>query len=127
MDVGTADGPSALGSAGVGPTEVDLPQVYDGFSPFVYFWLESLGLCPVGEAHRLVAEGGIDSDRRPVCPCSPGWCARERTDARRPADARVLPPAAGRAGERQRGAPIGLACHSSPHYGGAILYSADPL
>ena len=48
--------------AGVGPADVDLPQLYDGFSPFVWFWLEVLGLCPVGEAHRFVADGGIDSD-----------------------------------------------------------------
>ena len=49
-------------AAGVGPGEVDLPQLYDGFSPFVYFWLEVLGFCPVGEAHRFVQDGGIDSD-----------------------------------------------------------------
>ena len=39
-------------SSGLSLREVDLPQLYDGFSPFVYFWLESLGFCPVGEAHR---------------------------------------------------------------------------
>ena len=34
----------------------------------------------------------------------------------------------GRAGERQRpGARVGVACHSSPHFGGAIVYSAEPL
>jgi hypothetical protein len=33
---------------------------------------------------------------------------------------------AGRAGERQReGMNIGVACHSSPHYGGAVVYSAE--
>ena len=33
---------------------------------------------------------------------------------------------AGRAGERQRAnASIGVACHSSPHYGGAVAYSAE--
>ena len=26
---------------GLGPDDVDLPQVYDGFSPFVWFWLEA--------------------------------------------------------------------------------------
>ena len=31
----------------------------------------------------------------------------------------------GRAGDRQRdGATIGVACHSSPHYGGAVVYTA---
>ncbi|NUU21819.1 MAG: thiolase family protein, partial [Streptomycetaceae bacterium] len=47
---------------GLGPSDVDLPQLYDGFSPFVLFWMEALGLCPVGEAHRFVLDGGIDSD-----------------------------------------------------------------
>src|SRR5262245_31019239 len=49
-------------AAGVGPREVDLPQLYDGFSPLVYLWLEVLGFCPVGEGHRFVQDGGIDSD-----------------------------------------------------------------
>ena len=48
------------------PSEVDLPQVYDGFSPFVWFWLEVLGLCPVGEAHRFV-EDGRHRQRPPGC------------------------------------------------------------
>ena len=42
--------------------DIDLPQLYDGFSPFVYLWLEVLGFCPVGEAHLFVQNGGIDSD-----------------------------------------------------------------
>ena len=33
---------------------------------------------------------------------------------------------ADRAGERQRaGVSIGVACHSSPHYGGVVAYSAE--
>ena len=33
---------------------------------------------------------------------------------------------AGRAGIRQRAVcPIGVACHSSPHYGGAVTFSAE--
>ena len=47
---------------GFGPGDVDLPQVYDGFSPFVWFWLEVLGFCPEGQAHEFVQDGGIDSD-----------------------------------------------------------------
>ena len=34
----------------------------------------------------------------------------------------------GRAGDRQRAErTVGLACHSSPHFGGAVVYSAEPL
>jgi hypothetical protein len=33
-----------------------------------------------------------------------------------------------RAGDRQRDrATIGLACHSSPHFGGVVVYSAGPF
>ena len=54
--------------------------------------------------------------------------ARQRADARRAADARVLP-AALAAGPATGSCPIGtvgLACHSSPHFGGAVLYSREP-
>jgi hypothetical protein len=34
----------------------------------------------------------------------------------------------GRAGARQLpNMNVGLACHSSPHFGGAVLYSSQPL
>src|SRR5262249_13811732 len=59
-------------SAGISADDVDLPQAYDGFLPFVYFWLESLGFCPVGEAHRLIDDGGIDSDDPKAIPIVSG-------------------------------------------------------
>jgi hypothetical protein len=35
---------------------------------------------------------------------------------------------AGRAAERQReDARVGLACHSSPHFGGAVVYSSEDM
>ena len=39
-------------SAGLGPQDVDLKHVYDGFSPMVWQWLEAFGFAPKGEAHR---------------------------------------------------------------------------
>lgn len=45
--------------AGIGPADVDVAQLYDGFSPSVYYWLEAAGFCPEGEAHRFVQEGRI--------------------------------------------------------------------
>jgi acetyl-CoA acetyltransferase len=114
--------------AGIDPAEVDLPQVYDGFSPFVWFWLEALGLCPVGEAHRFVADGGIDSDRPGTVPALSGGGALGNGRMHGiPQMLECYLQLSGRAGNRQRaGVTTALGCHSSPHYGGAVVYSADP-
>ena len=114
-------------SAGIGPGDVDLPQVYDGFSPFVWFWLELLGMCPVGEAHRFVADGGIDSDRPGSVPALSGGGALGNGRMHGvPQMLECYLQLSGRAGERQRdGVSVGVACHSSPHFGGAVVYSAE--
>lgn len=114
--------------AGIGPRDVDLPQVYDGFSPFVWFWLEVLGFCPPGEAHRFVAAGGIDSDRPGALPALSGGGALGNGRMHGvPQMLECYLQLARRAGERQRArAEIGVACHSSPHFGGAVVYSAAP-
>ena len=116
------------GHTGIGPGEVDLPQVYDGFSPFVWFWLEVLGLCPPGEAHRFVAGGGIDSDDPAALPAlSSGGALGNGRMHGVPQMLECYLQLAGRAGERQRSrAAVGVACQSSPHYGGAVMYTAEP-
>ncbi|MEX5635676.1 thiolase family protein [Parafrankia sp. FMc2] len=128
MDVGTETARRLWEASGVGPAEVDLPQLYDGFSPFVYFWLEALGFCPRGEAHRFVQDGRIDSDRPDGLPVLSGGGALGNGRMHGiPQMLECYLQLAGRAGERQRaGATVGVACHSSPHYGGAVVYTADP-
>jgi acetyl-CoA acetyltransferase len=113
--------------SGIGPAEVDLPQVYDGFAPLAYFWLETLGFCPTGEAHTFVRDGGIDSDRPGALPALSGGGALGNGRMHgAPQMLECYLQLAGRAGERQRaGATIGVACHASPHLGGAIAYSAE--
>ncbi len=110
--------------AGVGPDEIDLPQLYDGFSPFVWFWLEALGFCPVGEAHRFVADGGIDSDRAGALPALSGGGALGNGRMHGvPQMLECYLQLADRAGDRQRhGVEVALACHASPHLGGAVVY-----
>jgi acetyl-CoA acetyltransferase len=129
MEVGQETASRLWERSGVAPVEIDLPQVYDGFSPFVYLWMESLALCPVGEAHRVVLEGGIDSDRRKTLPVLSGGGALGNGRMHGvPQMLECYLQLAGRAGERQRAdASIGVACHSSPHYGGAVVYSAVPF
>ena len=94
--------------AGLGPEDVDLPQVYDGFSPFVWFWLEVLGFCPPGEAHRFVADGGIDSDRPGALPALSGGGALGNGRMHGiPQMLECYLQLSGRAGERQRKAARG--------------------
>lgn len=48
--------------AGVSASEVDVAELYDGFSPTVYYWLESAGFCGRGEAHDFIQNGRIALD-----------------------------------------------------------------
>lgn len=115
--------------AGITGADIDLPQVYDGFSLFVWLWLEVLGLCPPGEAHRFVEAGGIDSDRPDGIPALSGGGALGNGRMHGiPQMLECYLQLAGRAGHRQRErATTGLACHSSPHFGGAVVYSSEPF
>jgi acetyl-CoA acetyltransferase len=127
MSVGAATADRLWSSAGIKPSEVDLPQLYDGFSPFVWFWLEALGFCPVGEAHRFVQDGRIDSDRPDGLPVLSGGGALGNGRMHGiPQMLECYLQLSGRAGPRQRpDTTIGVACQSSPHYGGAVAYSAE--
>jgi acetyl-CoA acetyltransferase len=129
LEVGQETARRLWACSGVGPGEVDLPQVYDGFSPFVWFWLEVLGFCPIGEAHRFVADGGIDSDRPGALPALSGGGALGNGRMHGvPQMLECYLQLSRRAGDRQRAdTTIGLACHASPHYGGAVVYSATPF
>jgi acetyl-CoA acetyltransferase len=115
-------------NTGLSAAEIDLPQLYDGFSPFVYIWLEALGFCRVGEAHQLILSGGIDSDRPGALPVMSGGGAIGNGRMHGvPQMLECYLQLSGRAGERQRpGLTTGLACHSTPHYGGVVVYTNDP-
>ena len=114
-------------SSGLSLRDIDVPQLYDGFSPFIYFWLESLGFCPVGEAHRFVQDGGIRTEGGLPILSGGGALGNGRMHGV-PQMLECYLQLSGRAGERQLpAANVGLACHSSPHYGGAVLYTAEPL
>jgi acetyl-CoA acetyltransferase len=127
MTVGAKTTERLWRSAGVGPADIDFPQLYDGFSPWVWFWLEVLGLCPVGEAHRFVADGQLDSDRPGALPgLSGGGALGNGRMHGVPQMLECYLQLAGRAGDRQREtATLAVACGSSPHYGGAVVYSAN--
>ena len=95
----------------------------------MYLWLEVLGFCPKGEAHRFVQDGGIDSDSPSGLPVLSGGGALGNGRLHGvPQMLECYLQLSGRAGERQRaGASIGLACHASPHYGGVVVYGREPV
>ncbi|MBM3658399.1 MAG: thiolase family protein [Actinobacteria bacterium] len=43
--------------ASVGPGDVDVAQLYDGFTHITISWIEALGLCGIGEFHDWVGDG----------------------------------------------------------------------
>jgi acetyl-CoA acetyltransferase len=109
--------------SGLSIADIDVPQLYDGFSPFIWMWLESLGYCDVGEAHRFVQDGGISTETGLPILSGGGALGNGRMHGI-PQMLECYLQLSQRAGERQLPkADVGLACHSSPHFGGAVLYS----
>jgi acetyl-CoA acetyltransferase len=116
------------GRTGLTIADVDIPQVYDGFSPFVWFWLEALGICPVGEAHRFVDSGGIDSDVPGAVPALSGGGALGNGRMHGvPQMLECYLQLSRRAGARQREVSVGLACQSSPNFGGVVAYTSEQV
>jgi acetyl-CoA acetyltransferase len=54
-----APGDAIFDLSGIGRDAVQAAQLYDGFSPVVWKWLEALGFCGEGEAHAFARGGRI--------------------------------------------------------------------
>ena len=52
-------GEAIFAESGVDRDAVQAAQLYDGFSPIVWMWLEKLGFCGHGEAHEFTRDGRI--------------------------------------------------------------------
>ena len=115
-------------STGLGPADIDLPQLYDAFSPFIFIWLEALGFVPRGEGWRFVMDGMIDSDRKGALPVLSGGGAIGNGRLHGlPQLTEIYLQLSGRAGERQREATTGLMAYSSPDMGGGnIVFTNQP-
>lgn len=48
--------------SGLGPKDVDVAQIYDGFSSSILYGLESYGFCKQGEALDFIQDGRIELD-----------------------------------------------------------------
>ena len=126
LDGGAVTGRRLFEHAGVSRADVDLPELYDGFSPLLYFWLESLGYCGRGEAHQFVQDGRISSAGSLPVLSSGGALGNGRMHGV-PQMLECYLQLSGRAGPRQRaGVSVALACHAYPHLGGAVVYTAEP-
>jgi acetyl-CoA acetyltransferase len=113
-------------NSGLTATDIDVPQIYDGFSPFIYFWLETLGYCPRGEAHRFVQDGGLrPGTGRPFL--SGGGALGNGRMHGVPQMLECYLQLARRAGDRQLDqAETAIACQATPNFGGVVAYTAEP-
>ena len=111
-------------SCGFGPDEVDVPQIYDGFTPFLWLWLEALGYCDRGEAHRYA----LDPATGPGFPWQTGGGAAGNGRMHGvPQMLEAYLQLSGRAGDRQLArAETAIACQSAPNMGGVIAYTTQP-
>ena len=60
---GREAGEQAYRMAGLGPTDVDVVQIYDGFTPLVVHSLLVYGFCRADEVGAFVAAGNLEFDR----------------------------------------------------------------
>jgi acetyl-CoA acetyltransferase len=115
-------------SSGWRPEDCRVVQLYDGFTPLVWLWLEVLGFCPQGEAWRFIQDGKIAGDGDfPLNSGggNQGWGRLHGV----PHVLECYMQLAGRAGERQiEGAETAISTYATPAHeiGEALLYSTDP-
>lgn len=108
--------------------DCDVVQLYDGFLPLVWLWLEVLGFCPQGEAWRFIQDGKIASDGKfPLNSGggNQGWGRLHGV----PHVLECYLQLSRRAGERQiERAETAVSTYATPsaEIGEALLYSTDP-
>jgi acetyl-CoA acetyltransferase len=101
----------AYEEAGIGPEDVNVAEVYDLSSALELDWYEHIGLCPPGEAERLLRDGVTTlGGRVPVNPSGGLSCFGEAVPAQAIAQVCELTwQLSGKAGDRQvAGAKVGV-------------------
>jgi acetyl-CoA acetyltransferase len=101
----------AYEEAGVGPEDLDLAEVYDLSTAYELDWYDFIGLCPPGEAERLLRDGETTiGGRIPVNPSGGLACFGEAVPAQAIAQVcELVWQVRGEAGPRQvEGARVGL-------------------
>jgi acetyl-CoA acetyltransferase len=74
---------TAYEQAGIGPEDVDVAEVYDLSTALELDWYENLGLCPAGDAERLIRRGAtaLGGDAATVNPSGGLACFGEAVPA----------------------------------------------
>jgi acetyl-CoA acetyltransferase len=113
--------------SGLGPNDMDAAQLYDGFSPSTYYWLEAAGFCSRGEAHAFIQDGRIALDGELPVNTFGGSLSEGRLHGMGHLAEAALQ-VTGRAGERQvPGATAVCAIDGSPLLrGSGIIFTAEP-
>jgi acetyl-CoA acetyltransferase len=118
----------AYAEAGIGPSDLDCAEVYDLSTAMELDWYEQIGLCPPGEAEKLVREGETAiGGRIPVNPSGGLACFGEAVPAQAIAQVCELTrQVRGHAGQRQVvGARTGLSINQGLFgHGSAVIVSA---
>ena len=102
---------AAYEEAGLGPEDMSLAEVYDLSAALELDWYENIGLCPQGEAEKLLREGETHiGGRIPVNPSGGLACFGEAVPAQALAQVCELTwQLRGEAGDRQvKGASAGI-------------------
>ncbi|HWS44543.1 MAG TPA: lipid-transfer protein [Acidimicrobiia bacterium] len=117
----------AYEEAGLGPDDLHCAEVYDLSTAMELDWYEQIGLCPVGEAEKLLRDGATTvGGRIPVNPSGGLACFGEAVPAQAIAQVCELTwQVQGRAGERQvDGARVGLSINQGLFgHGSAVIVS----
>lgn len=113
--------------SGLSPADVDLANLYDGFSFVAFEWLEGMGLAPRGEGFEFVQDGR--ARRTGELPLNTGGgnlgAGRMHGVPHLMDSARQV---MGRGGEAQvDGVHIALAAVGPPSLGAAFLFGSQPL
>ena len=113
--------------SGLGPEDVDVAELYDGFSPSTWYWLEAAGFCPEGEAHSFVQDGRIALGGELPVNTFGGSLSEGRLHGMGHI-AEAARQVSGRAGPRQvEGAAVAVALDGSPLLrGGGLLFTREP-
>jgi acetyl-CoA acetyltransferase len=115
-------------SSGLGPGDVDVANLYDGFSYFTYIYLEALGFCGRGEGYEYIQDGRIEVGGELPLNTSGGSLGMGRLHGP-PQVIESVRQLQGRCGERQvPAAEVAVSVTGSPRFGGAgLVLTREPI